>query len=74
MITPLPTRRPHRDDLLPEDGGTPRNLRGVAPPEVKTSDIYRGIIPFVILQLLSLAVFWSFPGLSTWLPNRMLGR
>lgn len=49
-------------------------LRGVAPPEVKTSDIYRGIIPFVILQLLSLAVFWSFPGLSTWLPNRMLGR
>lgn len=48
-------------------------LRGVAPPEVRTSDMYRGIIPFVAIQLLCLVVLWFWPGLATWLPAALLG-
>ncbi len=44
-------------------------LRGVAPPEVTTMHIYRGIIPFVMIQLLMLVVLSYFPVLATWLPN-----
>lgn len=44
-------------------------LRGVAPPEVKTSQIYRGVIPFVIIQLLAMVVLTVFPKLATWLPQ-----
>jgi TRAP-type mannitol/chloroaromatic compound transport system permease large subunit len=43
--------------------------RGPAPPEVKTGDIYRGVVPFVILQLLALLLVFLFPGLATWLPK-----
>ncbi len=44
-------------------------LRGVAPPEVTTMHIYRGIIPFVIIQLLMLVVLSYFPAMATWLPS-----
>jgi TRAP-type mannitol/chloroaromatic compound transport system permease large subunit len=44
-------------------------LRGVAPPEVTTGDIYRGIVPFVLMQILALVLVFSFPGLATWLPK-----
>jgi TRAP-type mannitol/chloroaromatic compound transport system permease large subunit len=49
-------------------------LRGVAPDGVRTIDIYRGIAPFVLLQVLALAVIWSLPGLATWLPTALYGR
>jgi tripartite ATP-independent transporter DctM subunit len=39
-------------------------LRGVAPPEIKTPEIYRGVIPFVALQLIGLAIAIAFPVLS----------
>jgi tripartite ATP-independent transporter DctM subunit len=48
-------------------------LRGVAPPSIKTTDIYRGVIPFVGLQILMLAILWFVPALATWLPERILG-
>ena len=48
-------------------------LRGVAPPEVKTSQIYRGIIPFVVLQLLMLVLLSLMPGMATWLPSLIYG-
>ncbi len=48
-------------------------LRGVAPPEVKTTDIYIGIIPFVAIQLAMLWVLWEWPGLATWLPHLIYG-
>ena len=48
-------------------------LRGVAPPEVKTSDIYIGIIPFVLIQLAMLWVLWQWPTLATWLPGLLYG-
>ncbi len=44
-------------------------LRSVAPPEVTTMQIYRGVIPFVIMQLLMLVVLSFFPAMATWLPH-----
>jgi tripartite ATP-independent transporter DctM subunit len=59
--------------LTPPFGFALFYLRGVAPPEVKSSDIYRGIIPFVLLQLLMLVILWFFPALATWLPKAIYG-
>ena len=44
-------------------------LRGVAPETLSTGDIYRGAFPFVILQLLALAILAAYPPLATWLPG-----
>jgi TRAP-type mannitol/chloroaromatic compound transport system permease large subunit len=55
--------------LTPPFGWALFFLRGVAPPEVTTGDIYRGIIPFVGMQVLALVLVFTFPGLATWLPK-----
>ena len=55
--------------LTPPFGWSLFFLRGVAPPEVTTSDIYRGIVPFVIMQVMGLILVFWFPGLATWLPK-----
>ncbi len=55
--------------LTPPFGWSLFFLRGVAPPEVTTGDIYRGIIPFVIMQVIGLVLVFSFPALATWLPK-----
>ena len=55
--------------LTPPFGWSLFFLRGVAPPEVTTSDIYRGIVPFVIMQIMGLILVFWFPGLATWLPK-----
>lgn len=60
--------------LTPPFGFALFYLRGVAPPEVKTMDIYRGVIPFVCLQILMLAVLWFVPTLATALPEMIYGR
>ena len=44
-------------------------LRGVAPPKVLTTDIYRGAAPYVFIQLLMLLILAIFPELATWLPS-----
>jgi tripartite ATP-independent transporter DctM subunit len=59
--------------LTPPFGFALFYLRGVAPPEVTTMDIYRGIIPFVIIQLFGLALLAMFPALATWLPSVIFG-
>jgi tripartite ATP-independent transporter DctM subunit len=59
--------------LTPPFGFALFYLRGVAPPEVKTSDIYRGVIPFIGIQLLALALIFAFPALATWLPDLLFG-
>jgi TRAP-type mannitol/chloroaromatic compound transport system permease large subunit len=46
-------------------------LKGVAPPGVTTLDIYRGIIPFVIVQLLAVTMVFLYPQLVLWLPDLM---
>jgi tripartite ATP-independent transporter DctM subunit len=48
-------------------------LRGIAPPEITTRDMYRGVIPFIALQLASLGIAIAFPQVITWLPSVMLG-
>jgi tripartite ATP-independent transporter DctM subunit len=55
--------------LTPPFGWALFFLRGVAPPEITTGDIYRGIIPFVGLQLIMLVLVFFYPGLATWLPK-----
>jgi tripartite ATP-independent transporter DctM subunit len=55
--------------LTPPFGWSLFFLRGVAPPEITTNDIYRGVVPFVIMQLLALVLVFVFPGLALWLPK-----
>ncbi|MCX8135224.1 MAG: TRAP transporter large permease subunit [Roseococcus sp.] len=54
--------------LTPPFGWALFFLRGAAPPELRTADIYRGVIPFVLMQVLGVAVVFFFPALATWLP------
>ncbi|MFC1828459.1 TRAP transporter large permease subunit [Thermodesulfobacteriota bacterium] len=49
-------------------------LKAVTPPEISTGHIYRGIIPFVIFQLIGLLIVVFFPQLATWLPELVFGR
>ena len=55
--------------LTPPFGFALFYLRGVTPPEIPTSAMYRGVIPFVGLQLLLLLLLFVFPNLATWLPG-----
>jgi len=57
--------------LTPPFGFSLFYLRGAAPREVATGDIYRGVFPFIILQILGIVSVWMFPSLSTWLPDAM---
>ena len=54
--------------LTPPFGFSLFYLRGAAPKEVTTGHIYRGVIPFIGLQALGVALVWFFPALATWLP------
>jgi tripartite ATP-independent transporter DctM subunit len=47
-------------------------LKGITPPEVRTTDIYRGVIPFVCMQVIGLALCVAFPVLVTFLPGLMI--
>ena len=55
--------------LTPPFGFALFYLRGVAPKEVTTGHIYRGIIPFVLIQVAGLALLWTFPGIVTLVPD-----
>ena len=59
--------------LTPPFGFALFYLRGVAPPEVSTAAIYRGAIPFVIIQILAITMIALFPWLATALPNWLYG-
>ncbi|MFP5357539.1 MAG: TRAP transporter large permease subunit [Gammaproteobacteria bacterium] len=59
--------------LTPPFGFALFYLRGVAPPEVSTPAIYRGAIPYILLQLGMLGVLALFPALATWLPRWVYG-
>ncbi|MDP6709383.1 MAG: TRAP transporter large permease subunit [Alphaproteobacteria bacterium] len=48
-------------------------LRGISPPEIKLGDMYRGVIPFIILELIALALVMAYPNLALWLPGKVLG-
>ncbi len=55
--------------LTPPFGFSLFYLRGVAPPEIATSSIYKGVIPFIVIQLLMLGLLVLWPALATWLPG-----
>jgi tripartite ATP-independent transporter DctM subunit len=55
--------------LTPPFGWALFYLRGVAPPQVATLDIYKGVVPFIGLQLLSVVVLFYYPAIATWLPR-----
>ena len=57
--------------LTPPFGFALFYLRGVASKEIKTSDIYYGVIPFIIIQILLLFVLFKFPEIITWLPKKL---
>jgi tripartite ATP-independent transporter DctM subunit len=55
--------------LTPPFGWALFYLRGVAPPSVSTLDIYKGVVPFILLQILAAALLFAFPEIATWLPR-----
>jgi len=59
--------------LTPPFGFSLFYLRGVTPDSVATTAIYRGVIPFIAIQLLMLALLAVWPGLATWLPEYVYG-
>ncbi len=59
--------------LTPPFGFALFYLRGVAPPDLPTSAIYKGILPFVVLQIISIAILFAFPQIVTWLPRLIAG-
>jgi TRAP-type mannitol/chloroaromatic compound transport system permease large subunit len=58
--------------LTPPFGFALFYLRGVAPDSIKTIDIYKGVIPFIFIQILMLILLSIFPIIATWLPNKIL--
>ena len=57
--------------LTPPFGFALFYLRGVAPPKVKTLEMYRGVVPFILLQLAGLIIVGLYPPLVNYLPNRV---
>jgi tripartite ATP-independent transporter DctM subunit len=54
--------------LTPPFGFSLFYLRGVAPTTIATTDIYKGVLPFILIQIFTMALIWAFPGLVIWLP------
>ena len=54
--------------LTPPFGFALFYLRGVAPAGLTTSAIYRGVVPFILIQILAMAALWYWPAMATWLP------
>ncbi|MDB9704223.1 hypothetical protein OAA86_09070 [Rhodospirillales bacterium] len=48
-------------------------LRGISPPEITLPDMFRGVIPFIVLQLITLGIVMAFPQTVLWLPSKVLG-
>jgi tripartite ATP-independent transporter DctM subunit len=55
--------------LTPPFGWSLIFMKGVAPPDIRTTEIYRGAVPFVIIQLVALGLLIVFPGIALWLPE-----
>lgn len=59
--------------LTPPFGFALFYLRGVAPDSLKTAEIYRGVVPFIVIQLVLLGLLAVWPALATWLPQQVYG-
>ena len=60
--------------LTPPVGFALFYIKGVSPPEVRVTDIYRGVMPFILLQVTGLVLVYLFPALATWLPQLAYGK
>ena len=58
--------------LTPPFGWALFYIRGVAPDTIRTPDIYLGVVPFVVIQLIGLCILSYYPALATWLPSKIL--
>lgn len=58
--------------LTPPFGFALFYMKGAAPPSIRIGEIYRGIVPFVILQLTGLGLIVAFPQIALWLPGKLL--
>jgi TRAP-type mannitol/chloroaromatic compound transport system permease large subunit len=59
--------------LTPPFGFALFYLRGVAPAEITTGQIYRGVMPYIVIQLVALTMLAIWPELATWLPDKIYG-
>jgi TRAP-type mannitol/chloroaromatic compound transport system permease large subunit len=48
-------------------------LKGIVPPEVKVTDMFTGVVPYIALQLIGIGVIMLFPKIALWLPEMMIG-
>jgi tripartite ATP-independent transporter DctM subunit len=48
-------------------------LRGIAPAEITLRHMYKGVVPFLVIQVIALAIVMAFPQLALWLPDQLLG-
>ncbi|MDQ7049846.1 MAG: TRAP transporter large permease subunit [Enterobacterales bacterium] len=55
--------------LTPPFGFSLFYLRSVAPKSIQTKQIYKGVLPFIAIQLLLILIIWQFPSMATWLPH-----
>jgi TRAP-type mannitol/chloroaromatic compound transport system permease large subunit len=60
--------------LTPPFGYALFYFKGVAPPEFTMGDVYKGILPFVLIQVIGLGLMIAYPQLITWLPDLAFGR
>jgi len=67
-ITALTALTVQTSFLMPPSGFALFFLRSIAHREVTTRDIYRGVLPFIVIQLFAIALLWRFPELATALP------
>jgi TRAP-type mannitol/chloroaromatic compound transport system permease large subunit len=49
-------------------------MRAMAPPEITLVDIYRSIVPFVLVMVVGLGLVTAFPQIALWLPNTIYGK
>ena len=59
--------------LSPPVAMAPFYLKGVAPPGVSINEIFSGVMPFIFIVLLAMALLYAFPGIGLWLPNYLYG-
>jgi TRAP-type mannitol/chloroaromatic compound transport system permease large subunit len=59
--------------MMPPSGFAICFLRSVAPAEVKTHEIYLGVVPLLAIQVMVLVLLWTFPSIATWLPKVVYG-
>ena len=57
--------------LSPPVAMAPFYLKGVAPRHVNINDIFRGVMPFIFLVMVAMAMFYAFPQIGLWLPNML---